>query len=470
MTRRLRWLALVLALTGCAYFNGLYNANQLASEARKAESKGRTGEAKSYWAQAAVKAETVTSRYPKSKYRDDALLLEGIALAHTDLCIQAIAPLTLAVDSSPDPVLREKAALQLGQCYLETHSPDSARQALTPLVASKNATIRSEALLARGRAALALDNPSAALEDLNRSTAPDAAFPRARALLQLRLIDSAAAVLRARIKGRFDEAAWMSILDSLGAANPDAASEIAATLARRSNLSSGERARLRLEDGKRRVARNELGQAATDFEAARDLAPDSLEGHDAKAYLAVVHLRTATSADSVEVLQKELAGAKDQISADIGAVMDPALNALGRIRRAMADSSPDATLDLFRTTEIVRDSLHATKLAGNLFLWLARERPASLLAPKALLAAAELRPAIAESVSTVLNTQYPASVYTLALHGEAAARYEAVEDSLAHALRGEKAVAPGMRRDAPPRRAREDHPMRAATRDTARIR
>lgn len=466
MTRHVRWVALVGVLAGCAYYNGLYNANQLAKEARKAESKGRTGEAKSYWAQAAVKAETVTARYPKSKYRDDALLLQGVALAHTDLCIQAIAPLTLAVDSSPDPVLRQKAQLQLGECYLETHSPDSARQALTPLVASKNATIRSEALLARGRAGLALRNPTAALEDLNRTALPEAAFPRARALLQLHRVDSAAAVLRARIHGPFDEAAWASILDSLAAADPDAASEIAATLARRSNLSSGERARLRLDDGKRRVARGELVKAATDFEAATDLAPDSLEGHDARAYLAVVHLRHATAADSVAALQKELSEAKLQISADIGAVVDPALTALARIRHAMADSSPDAALTLFRTTEVVRDSLHAAKLAESLFLWIARERPASLLAPKALLAAAELRPAIAESVSTVLNAKYPASVYTLALHGEAAARYQAVEDSLARALRGEKAMSPGAR-DVAPRRAREDHPMRAAARDTA---
>ncbi|HKI95925.1 MAG TPA: hypothetical protein VJ992_11615 [Gemmatimonadales bacterium] len=465
MTRTLRWIALVGALAGCAYYNGLYNANQLAKEARKAESKGRTGEAKSYWAQAAVKAETVTARYPTSKYRDDALLLQGVALAHTDLCLQAIAPLTLAVDSSPDPVLRQKAQLQLGECYLETNSPDSARQALTPLVASKNATIRSEALLARGRAGLALGNPTAALEDLNRTKLPAAAFPRALALLHLRLVDSAAAVLRARVAGPFDEAAWASLLDSLAAANPDAASAIAATLAQRSNLSSGERARLRLDDGKRRVARGELAKAATDFEAATNLAPDSLEGHDAKAYLAIVHLRRATAADSVDALQKELTEAKNQISADIGAVVDPALSALGRIRRAMADSSPDATLRLFRTTEVMRDSLHAPKLAGNLFLWLARERPTSLLAPKALLAAAALRPAIAESVATVLNAKYPASVYTLALHGEGAARYAAVEDSLAHALRGGKTL-PSDAREVSPRRAREEHPTRAILHDT----
>ncbi len=51
---------------GCVYYNGLYNANQLAGEARKAEREGRRGEAQSLWAQAAVKAESVATRYPDS--------------------------------------------------------------------------------------------------------------------------------------------------------------------------------------------------------------------------------------------------------------------------------------------------------------------------------------------------------------------------------------------------------------------
>ena len=66
-------------LAGCAYYNGLYNANRLVKAAEKAEREGRVGEARSFWAQAAVKAESVVARYPESKYRDDALLLRGRA-------------------------------------------------------------------------------------------------------------------------------------------------------------------------------------------------------------------------------------------------------------------------------------------------------------------------------------------------------------------------------------------------------
>ena len=68
----LGWRGALLAaslLGACAYYNGLYNANRLASDARRAEREGRAGEARSLWAQAAVKAESVATRYPDSKYR-----------------------------------------------------------------------------------------------------------------------------------------------------------------------------------------------------------------------------------------------------------------------------------------------------------------------------------------------------------------------------------------------------------------
>ena len=71
------WLVLLTVAIGCAYYNGLYNANRLADEARKAEREGRRSEARPLWTQVAVKAESVATRYPDSSYRDDALHLQG---------------------------------------------------------------------------------------------------------------------------------------------------------------------------------------------------------------------------------------------------------------------------------------------------------------------------------------------------------------------------------------------------------
>ena len=73
------WAAAVL--TGaCAYYNGLYNANRLAADAARARREGRPAEARSLWEQAAIKAESVAVRHPRSRYRDRARLLQGESL------------------------------------------------------------------------------------------------------------------------------------------------------------------------------------------------------------------------------------------------------------------------------------------------------------------------------------------------------------------------------------------------------
>jgi len=65
---------------GCAYYNGLYNANRLADDAQRAIRQGRPGEAKARWQEAAIKAESVAIHFPHSRYREEALLLQGRAL------------------------------------------------------------------------------------------------------------------------------------------------------------------------------------------------------------------------------------------------------------------------------------------------------------------------------------------------------------------------------------------------------
>jgi hypothetical protein len=139
MRIRLRSLSLTLMglLIGCAYYNGLYNANRLAGEADRAEREGRVGEARSLWAQAAVKAESVATRYPDSRHRDDALLLWGRGLAHAGDCRRAVGPLGFAVDSSPDAGLRREARLLLADCRLLLRQPSLAIIAVEPLLADR---------------------------------------------------------------------------------------------------------------------------------------------------------------------------------------------------------------------------------------------------------------------------------------------------------------------------------------------
>lgn len=432
-TRSLVLVALVGAV-GCAYYNGLYNANHLAGEARKAERQGRIGEAKSLWAQAAVKAESVTSRYPHSKYRDDALLLMGKALARSDGCIRALDPLALAVDSSPDPAIRRDARLQLGECYLDLGYPDSARVTLTPLVDDSDATVRNAALETRGRALLALGTPERALDDLARTGSPSAAFPAALALLRLGKTDSAEQLLTTRISGPYVDSAWAVVLDSLGHIDPAGAATLATTLSQRDGLSDGMRARVVLADGLRWYAQDSLARAAERFQAADAFAHDSLEGGTARAYLALTAIRTATSADSIPSLIGGLNAVMNNGGTRAQTLLNGPRDVLLGIAPMLAEPDSADPLTWFRDAELMRDSLRAPDLAVDLFERLASAHPESVLAPKALLAVAAARPAIGDSIVAVLRTRYPTSVYTLALTGDAGPAYREVEDSLAKLL------------------------------------
>ena len=164
MRRRL-WLlgTLALAVGACAYYNGLYNANRLAKDARRAEREGRTSEARSLWSRAAVKAETVIARFPKSKYHDDALLLRGIALERLKACGQAVPSLHEAVASSPNQELRAEARLVAARCWLALEQPESVVVEVTPLADDTPGVRHDEALLLRGRAYVWLGRGTLAL-------------------------------------------------------------------------------------------------------------------------------------------------------------------------------------------------------------------------------------------------------------------------------------------------------------------
>jgi hypothetical protein len=91
----------------------------------------------------------------------------------------------------------------------------------------------------------------------------------------------------------------------------------------------------------------------------------------------------------------------------------------------------DSSNGAFRAAELARDSLAAPLLATSLFLRFATGHPASLFAPKALIAAGQLRPDAIDSVARVLRATYAESPYTLAFHGAASPAFRAAEDSLA---------------------------------------
>jgi tetratricopeptide (TPR) repeat protein len=422
--------ALLLALPvagGCAYYNGLFNANRLANEARRAEREGRTSEARSLWSRAAVKAESVVTRYPRSRYRDDAWVLQGRALYHLGTCAPALAPLRAAGDSSPDQGLRYEARLLLGRCWLDLGAADSAVQALGPVADSATSRNRDEARLLRGEARLRLGDAEGALVDLESSGQGASRFPRATALVQLGRIDEAMRMLRSTLDSPYVETGWLSALDSLGRRAPDSAAQLVDRLAGDDRLRPGHRARLLLADGERWQSAGASDRAFARFRAVAAQVPDSTEGRVARVYLTIDAVRSADSLVSFAALLDSLRSATRSGGQPVR-VAGSFLSVLNRTEEALHE--PEGVLLHFLAAEEVRDSLGAPGLSAALFAELVRRYPQSVVAPKALIALAMLRPGQADSLIARLDADYPESVYTLALRGLADERYRVVEDSL----------------------------------------
>ena len=62
MTRAACVVGLALTVSGCAYYNAMWTAERFAKDARRLEASGREPEARTQWARAAVKAESVLAR------------------------------------------------------------------------------------------------------------------------------------------------------------------------------------------------------------------------------------------------------------------------------------------------------------------------------------------------------------------------------------------------------------------------
>src|SRR5207244_329454 len=162
--------------------NAMWNARQLANEARALEAEGRAGDAAAAWARVAVKAESVAVRHPGSPQMDDALVLQREALARIGSCGVAVAPLRRVVQGGSDGSLRERAALVLAECALDAADPAAAGRALAGPLASRDRGRRSRAAYLAARAAVLRGDVPAALPDtLTRRRFVEGAWATCRA-------------------------------------------------------------------------------------------------------------------------------------------------------------------------------------------------------------------------------------------------------------------------------------------------
>ena len=475
MTRATRLVALALTLSGCAYYNAMWSAERFAKEARRLEARGREPEARAQWALAAMKAESVMTHHPHSRWADDALVLRGEGLARAGRCDAAAAPIAEALAKVSDAPLRERAGLAAAHCALMTGKPVDAERALGEALASDHAARRSRAEYLAGRAAASRLDYDQAVAHFQRSREPAALPARARALLAAGRPEDAGDVLDTLAAGRFSGADWTELLDGLAAtAGADAASAALNRLLARARVPAAEGARLLVADGDRRFARGDLDAAAARYRQAAVTAPVGDAGVARVREQRVVAARVAARSDLGPVVAevRRIVRSGDGGGSGVGDARQ-LLDLLAHVA-----ANPETPGAAFRAAELARDSLGAPRLAGRLLLDLAAADTASLFAPKALIAALPLVPDRYDSIIGVLDGAYAASPYTRALRGEATPAYAAAEDSLARELGVQlvrsaagPAASPGALRTGPRGPWLEDAPPRfapAAGRERAR--
>ena len=435
-------VALVFALgaaSGCVYWNGMYNAKRAAREAEGLERRGRLAEARDRWQRVIVHAESVSTRHPRSRWADDALLLRGRALVRIGFGSDAVAVLEQAERLAGTPAQRAEALTLLGEANIGLGRFAVARGQLDTALAIPESRVGEQALLFRGRALLALGDVGGAIADFDATGDPRAPFDRATAHLAVRDAPAAASLLEALVGARpYAERWWRGALDTLASLGErERASLIVGRLVERGDLSAGARARLLLDDGSRSLAARDTAAARARLELAVLAAADSSEGWLGGVRLARLAAAAAASAEDLSVLKPRL----EEVAAEGGAASreaQPLLRMLVLVTELEADTvAPDAAWYL--RAELLRDSVGAVRLAASAFAEMVVRFPGSPWTPKGLLAAIASGHPAAESLGTVLDERYADSPYLRAAlglpsPGPEAEAFRALDDSLGRAL------------------------------------
>jgi hypothetical protein len=450
-----------LLLTGCVYYNGMYNANRLARSARKAERDGRTFEANNLWGQVATKAESVVVRHPTSKYAGEAGVLRGVALARLGQCEQALGPLGQVAVTALPADLTEDAVLATGRCQLTLGNPAAADAAFTQLLQSKNPDRRREAHFQQARMLRQSGRYNEALGALGDYHGPQADTERILALAGAGRLPEALALTDSLIARGDTTKRWDSVVVVLGQENPSAASSLVDRVRRLPNRSREIQARLLLEDGIR-LSRNDTARAARRLREAVIAGGTGEAAAWASLELVRLDLRRASRPDHLGPIVDSIRGLAvrfDRVSVEINRVAAMVASVRSSVASVLP-GTPQGDLRLFLAAESARDSLGAPRLAGAIFRRILVEWPASPYAPKVILAAQQLDPGWGDSARAILDQRYLDSPYLAMIRGDATAEYRQLEDSLgAFAATLSTRPAPGVR-PKPALREDDDVPRR----------
>ena len=404
-------LLVLLSASACAYYNGLYNARGLVKRAESATRDGRDSAAVAAWREAGAKADTVVVRYPRSRWTDDALLLSGTAAAFSGACEHGLERLgQWERHPDADPKKKPRASVARGVCLVRLGEHGRALDTLAPLTTYRDQTLSRIAAAWAARAALAR-NRFDHVYALARRAGSDA--------LDAELAMSALAAGRSAIAAqvlRQRAAEWRSLsvvhapLTLLARFNRAGADSIV-QLTQRGRASRLERARLFLAAGAWSESAGDVGAARAHYDRALRLSSDTALVADVATRVGLLEVRSAVTLDDART-RLDVAKRRAVDAARLAGV-DSALRLVARL----AEPVDTTGASLFLAAEVARDAVGAIPLARALFLRAAREHPKASLAPRALLAAANLSPDSADTWRATVVETYGSSPYAQALRG-----------------------------------------------------
>jgi outer membrane protein assembly factor BamD (BamD/ComL family) len=427
-----RFVPLLLLLTvGCVYYNGMYNARHFEKDARRAEQDGRTLDASSLWGQASVKAESVYTKHPHSRWADEARVIHGTAMQRQGDCPGALRTVEPVLASTGDASVLEEASFIVGRCREELGDPLGASQAFEKVIGSRDPVRRQEALYYHGRALRLEGHQDEALEELRRTNFPPAQGERGAALAGLGRTSEALAIVDSLIARRDSAAPFEAIIRDVGIHDAAAAAALVDRLVALPYWSPGLKAQWLLVDGLR--AAPESPEIARErLTAAEQLAPRYPAGDQARIALVQMSIRSVGEDTGLEEVTARLEELRDRG----GASSAEAIRLLALVRaiqnatKAATPGAPEGDMHLFLAAEFSRDSLLAPRLSVSLFRRMLDGWPDSPYAPKAVLALRQLQPSDSALDWDALSQRYAGSPYLAVLRGEDPPGYRALEDSL----------------------------------------
>jgi tetratricopeptide (TPR) repeat protein len=436
MQWRAATLGALLLLSGCVYYNALYNAERLLDQGEHARREGRDSLAVARYRDVVRKAAKGFRDDPSGPWAAQALLLLGKARLRLGEIEAAEAAFSRAETLATTPEDSLEARLYRGLALLDGGEVDEG----TPLVSD------ALARLPKGRAAAEghLRRGTILLED---GTVDTGWWDLEQAALMDSALRTSAALERARWAVHYDDSARVrtSFDRLLSYREAGAREDTVAALADAATAQWGPAVAQRLlgavdttvwastPRGRIRLERARLMRSAGDTATAEEIA-----GHvagsvgdaatEARVQLARWRLSAARNADEVHGVARLLVG-----SAENPQVV-PLLTAVERFDR-LAREGLDQPLAWFAAAEVAREDLGARRVARGLFLAYADAAPEDPWVPKALLAA--LAVTTDEGDRAWLRGRLEGratSPYVLAARGEPAPGIEDLEEELARRL------------------------------------